>query len=86
MEHGKSPAMAMMSRQITSRLDLLLQNNNISEERTEICKSFAEREKIAVRKYLHKIKWRFCEVLERIGELHYNIKLDDGRVWKRHID
>ena len=84
---GKSPAMAMMSRQINSRLDLLLpQNNNISEERTEICKSFAVGERVAVREYLHKIKWRFGEVLERIGELHYNIKLDDGRVWKRHID
>ncbi|KAK9693733.1 hypothetical protein QE152_g34022 [Popillia japonica] len=30
--------------------------------------------------------WKFGIVTEQCGLLHYLIKLDDGRIWKRHID
>lgn len=25
-------------------------------------------------------------IITKLGRLHYEIKLDDGRIWKRHID
>lgn len=43
-------------------------------------------ERVAVRDYLSKNKWQFGVVEERVGELHYNVILDDGRRWKRHTD
>lgn len=83
---GKSPSIEMFGRQINSRLDLLLpQNNNYSYVATTI-KTFFVCERVAVRDYIYKIKWRFGVIDAKLGELHYNIKLDDGRIWKRHVD
>jgi len=48
---------------------------------------FREILKKAVREYLDKtVKWRFGYVFAKLGKLHYKVKLDDGRLWKRHID
>jgi len=42
---------------------------------------------VAVREYLDKIvKWRFGKIIEKLGKLHYRIKLNDGKVWKRHVN
>ena len=43
-------------------------------------------ERVKAREYLKHDKWRFGTVLERIGRLHYVIELDDGKIWRRHID
>lgn len=43
-------------------------------------------ERVAVRDYIHKQKWFFGVIDEQVGELHYNVKLDDRRFWKRHVD
>lgn len=83
---GKSPSMAMFNRQINSRLDLLLPQNNNNYNFIETTKTFSVGEKVAVRDYLYKTKWRFGVIDERLGELHYNVKLNDGRIWKRHVD
>jgi len=42
---------------------------------------------VAVREYLDKnIKWHFGKIIEKLGKLHYRIKLNDGKVWKRHVN
>lgn len=44
-------------------------------------------ENASVRDYLtYGKKWQFEKVQEKLGKLHYLIKLNDGRIWTRHID
>lgn len=31
-------------------------------------------------------KWQFGKVSGKYGALHYDILLDDGRTWRRHVD
>lgn len=38
------------------------------------------------RDYLGKHKWALGRVKEKLGQLHYEVLLDDGRVWRRHVD
>lgn len=45
-----------------------------------------QNDRVAVRDYLSKEKWQFGVVDKRMGNLHYDVKLDDGRQWKRHVD
>ncbi|KAK2578443.1 hypothetical protein KPH14_001060 [Odynerus spinipes] len=49
-------------------------------------RNFKEGERVSCRNYNRGDKWIFGRVLKRIGKLHYLIKLDDGRTWKRHIN
>ncbi|XP_062717120.1 uncharacterized protein K02A2.6-like [Aedes albopictus] len=84
---GKSPSMMLFNRQIRSRLDLMVPNASATEKNPDVCaKSLAEGTRVAARDYLDKEKWKYGHVAEKLGKLHYNIKLDDGRLWKRHID
>jgi hypothetical protein len=32
------------------------------------------------------IKWVFATLLNRLGRLHYELRTDDGAVWRRHLD
>ncbi|XP_036318010.1 uncharacterized protein K02A2.6-like [Rhagoletis pomonella] len=43
-------------------------------------------EKVAVRDYQSPEKWRFGTITAILGNLHYNITLEDGRIWKRHVE
>ncbi|XP_055585152.1 uncharacterized protein LOC129738003 [Uranotaenia lowii] len=49
-------------------------------------RDIAEGVRVAARDYLNMEKWKYGVVSEKLGELHYHIRLDDGRTWKRHID
>ncbi|KMQ88518.1 hypothetical protein RF55_11981 [Lasius niger] len=79
----------MFARKIRTRLDLLHPeikhcNNHKETIGTHlVCK---EGERVSCRNYLGVDKWMFGKVLERIGKLHYKIELDDGRIWKRHVN
>lgn len=85
---GKSPAMMMFGRQIRNRLDLMMPNQNtkIDQKQPELHKQFESNDRVAVRDYLSNEKWKFGIVDKRMGRLHYDVKLDDGRQWKRHVD
>lgn len=84
---GKSPSMMLFNRQIRSRLDLMVPNAAVVEEKPEVAvRSLPEGARVAARDFLSKDKWKYGHVAEKLGKLHYNIKLDDGRLWKRHID
>lgn len=46
-------------------------------------RSFKVRDCIVAKKYLDKNKrWQFETVIEKLGSLHYSIKLNDRRIWK----
>lgn len=85
---GKSPAMLMFGRQIKSRLDLMIPNECVKEDvqQPQINKQFNSHDRVAVRDYLSTDKWKFGVVDRKIGNLHYEVQLDDGRQWKRHVD
>lgn len=84
---NKSPAMMMFGRPINSRLDLLLPQNCIgSAERPTIAKKFSVGERVAVRDYMSRMKWQYGRVIAIAGDLHYEVQLDQGRVWRRHVD
>ncbi|XP_053691598.1 uncharacterized protein K02A2.6-like [Sabethes cyaneus] len=86
---GKSPTMLVFGRQIKSRLDLMIPTNGVEKiprgEEIEL-RHFAVNDRVAARDYTGSSKWRYGVVTERLGELHYMVELDDGRLWKRHID
>jgi len=83
---GKSFAKLMFARNLRTRLDLLLptENEHIENEHVPTFSNIGKR--VSCRNYVGKNKWIFGNVIERIGKLHYKIKLDDGRIWKRHVN
>lgn len=41
---------------------------------------------MSCRNYRPGDKWSFGRIKKRIGKLHYLIQLDNGQIWKRHIN
>lgn len=84
---GYSPSMLVFGRQIRSRLDLMVPSADPkgSEVQSKV-RELKVGSKVAAREYVHENKWEFGNVKERLGKLHYLVQLNDGRVWKRHID
>lgn len=85
---GKSPSMLVFGRQIRSRMDVMLPSNTMHTEESQFKKArqLEIDDRVAVREYMSASKWKFGKIIERTGDLHYVIKLDDGREWKRHIN
>ncbi|XP_017475329.1 PREDICTED: uncharacterized protein LOC108365714 [Rhagoletis zephyria] len=76
--------MLMLGRQIQTRLDLLLPQNGQAEfGKTLPTKRIDIGERVAVRDYLSKPKWKFGVVEANKGDLHYSVR---RRKWTRHID
>jgi len=61
-----------------------MENEHIENKHTSTFFNVGKR--VSCRNYLGIDKWTFGNVIERIGKLHYKIKLDDGRIWKRHVN
>lgn len=87
---GRSPSMLVFGRQIRSRIDLMVprkREDSASRGEEIDVRSFEVNDRVAARDFLSASeKWRFGLVVERIGKLHYLVELDDGRLWKRHVD
>lgn len=82
---GKSPSMLLFGRQIRSRLDLLLPKND-TERSSYSVRQFLDGDRVRVRDFLSNNKWKFGRIAEKVGKLRYTVRLDDGRIWERHID
>ncbi|XP_017469593.1 PREDICTED: uncharacterized protein K02A2.6-like [Rhagoletis zephyria] len=86
-ETNKSPAMLMLGIQIQTKLDLMTKSSQKNLPKPEKPKKqFSQEERVAVRDYLSTHKWQFGKVLESSGNLHYQVRLDDNRTWRRHAD
>nr|XP_029714366.1 uncharacterized protein K02A2.6-like [Aedes albopictus] len=70
---GQSPSMLMFGRQIRSRLDLFK-------------RIFNDGDRVRVRDFLTPNKWQFGRIVSKEGKLRYQVQLDDGRLWERHVD
>lgn len=88
----KSPAELFVGRVLRTRLDLIRpvknreENKNLHNKDRIQVKFFSQKERVACRNYTSHEKWKFGKVLNRLGNLHYRILLDDGRVWFRHAN
>lgn len=83
---GKSSSMLVFGRQLRSRLDLLLPKNEPRGNKDYVVRQFHDGDRVRIRDFLSAEKWRFGTIVEKVGKLRYNIRLDDGRIWERHID
>lgn len=83
---GQSPSMLMFGRQIRSRLDLMLPKNEPKPAENLTVRVFQDGDRVRVRDFLSRDKWKFGRIVEKVGKLRYSVRLDDGRVWERHID
>ena len=86
---GKSPSLLVFGRQIRSRLDLIVPANKpkcLSPEEESDVRCFTVNDRVCARDFLSPSKWKFGSISEKLGKLHYMEELDDGRIWKRHVD
>ncbi|XP_062542475.1 uncharacterized protein K02A2.6-like [Armigeres subalbatus] len=82
----KSPSMLLFNRQIRSRIDLMIPGPIHSDKVNPVGRTIPEGGTVAARDFLDSEKWKYGYVIEKLGKLHYNVQLDDNRIWKRHID
>ncbi|XP_065208399.1 uncharacterized protein K02A2.6-like [Planococcus citri] len=89
---NKSPAELLLGRQIRAQVDIVFPPKKPEAERAkkvddEKVRKLSMGDNVIARDYSSpKTKWQFGTVSEKLGKLHYNVLLDDGRTWKRHID
>ncbi|XP_011688649.1 PREDICTED: uncharacterized protein K02A2.6-like [Wasmannia auropunctata] len=85
-----SPAKLMFDREIRCALDIMKptkdSNNTAQIHGDKKYREIKEGERVSCRNYLQGDKWNFGKIKKRVGKLHYLIHLDDGRIWKRHIN
>lgn len=88
--NGFTPYELMFNREIRTYLHAIFKktvplpklNNS-----TPLRKQFGQGDRVQVRSYaIPKVKWEFGVVTRRLGRLHYEIRTDDGKVLRRHID
>lgn len=80
---AKSPSMLMFGRQIQSRLEMLLSQNEKSYDEHVSQPNVL----LLVRELRHVIiRARINGSSLQQGDVHYYVRLDDKRIWKRHVD
>ena len=95
---GVSPAELLMGRQLRTHLSLLIpsttskvarkqEDQKQRYDRNTKYKSFIDGETVLIRDFsVAKEKWIMGEVHHRSGPMSYNIRVNDGRIVRRHID
>jgi len=85
---GKSPAELYLHRTIRINLDALKPfKYTTNYQKIPGTRSLTVGERVQARYYSNlKPTWKFGTVIEKYGQLHYLIKLDNGYIFKRHID
>ena len=94
---NEAPCSLFMGRKLRTRLDLLrpdlnqtVTNNQAGQKRQHDQnihpRSFAVDDAVLIKNPKQKIPWLPGVIVKQLGPLTYLIKLDDGRLWKRHVD
>lgn len=86
-ETGQSPSDMVFNYKVGTKFSMMTpeKKNDIKQLPTTPSKTFMIGDRVAVRDY-GSSKWKFGCVEQKEGLLHYHIRLEDGRVWRRHID
>lgn len=78
---------ALFAKKLRTQFDLLKpSNSNGHTMRYTPPFQFATGKRVSCRNYSGNTKWLFGNIVEQTGSLHYKIRLDDGRVWRRHVN
>ena len=94
---GISPAELLMGRPLRTHLDLLRPNiatrvhmsqasQKLNYDRKSRSRSFSVEDSVFARQSNNDSPWLPGTVAAKLGELTYQIQLDDGRMLRRHID
>jgi hypothetical protein len=91
---GLSPYETMFGRTIRTYLHACLDKpNSLAQSvsstirNSEHLRSFQPGQRVQARNYVPGgNKWVFATVQKRLGRLHYELRTDDGTVWRRHLD
>ena len=94
---GQSPAMLLMGHQPRSRLDLVypdlstqvttkIDNAKRTTDKNRIEKMFHVGDTVSVVNFQGRPKWLARVLEEQLGRLTFRVRLEDGRLWKRHVD
>ncbi|XP_048513420.1 uncharacterized protein K02A2.6-like [Athalia rosae] len=87
---GKAPSELLFGTKPRCTLDLLKPvqiKQTIVEHNNQIpVRKFKLNDRVACRNYANTQKWFFGRILKILGKCHYLIKLDDTRIWKRHVN
>ncbi|KAI5721049.1 hypothetical protein M8J77_015290 [Diaphorina citri] len=85
---GKSPAELHVGRTLRSKLHML-QPSTRSMPPDPVAvntREFQVGQRVLSRHYLGADKWKTGTITERLGRIHYSVKLDNGPVVKRHVN
>lgn len=84
---GKSPAELYLNREIRIRLAALRPlQNQANEDQQLTSRTFAEGDRVQSRVYKQSQPWALGVILKKYGTRHYLIRLDNGYIFKRHIN
>ena len=94
---GQSPAMLLMGRQPWSRVDLLypdlstqvttkIDNAKRMTDKNRVESMFHIGDTVCVVNFQGRPKWLAGVLEEQLGPLTFRMRLEDGRLWKRHVD
>ena len=94
---GTTPAELLMGRPLRTLLDLMRPNINAKVEGKQLSqklyhdnkaseRTFAPQDTVYVRKAGSKSPWIPGTIMRRNGNVHYDVKLDDQRTVRRHIE
>lgn len=85
---GRSPAELLMGRRLRSPLDRLHPDFAVAEPPgcANAPRSFVPGNQVFARNYVGDIPWVPATVVGVTGPRSYQVALEDGRLWRRHID
>ena len=84
---GKTPSEKYLNRQIRIHLDALKPVKFQKTKSNGKSKQFSEGERVQAKYYSdNKQQWKLGTIIKKFGFLHYLVKLDNGYVFKRHVN
>lgn len=88
LKNNKTPSEQYLGRQIRIRLDAFKPVKfSKTQFPTDMARQLVEGERVQARYYANnKANWKFGTITKKLGNLHYIVTLDNGFVFKRHIN
>ncbi|UYV63777.1 K02A2.6-like [Cordylochernes scorpioides] len=82
----EAPAVLFLKRMLKCKWNLLKPKLEVKPGfKKGYSPDFEEDEDILVRDFLGPNKWKEGKIIKRLGKCFYTVKLNDGRLWRRHV-
>lgn len=86
---GVTPSKKMFNRKIHTSYTACVPSKtktSIDINANKKLREFVAGESVQCRNYSGDVKWKHGRIIQRMGKLHYKVKINDGRVLERHAD